>query len=193
MLYVAGFPCAEVSVREMSEYLPAKLIICYFEAFDNIRRGPYDNIFAIVIGKGFVNSALNAVRVDSEEEACIKAKEYILKLYGISKSEIFAFGILVDSSVFLAKKHVEIYGNIVPLPLSEYMIFKYFLAFSGQRHYFSPVKIRKFCYVRDLHSHDNIEGNISVHISNLNHRIERAYGKPFIKSKRYVGYYSLDL
>ncbi len=193
MLYKAGYPCAEVSVKEIGDFLPAKLIVCYYEAFDNIRRGPYDNIFAIVIGKGFVNSALNAVRVDNEEEACIKAKEYIRKLFGIGESETYEFGVLVDSSVFMAKKYIEIYGNIIELPISEYMIFKYFLAFAGEGYYFTPQKIRKFCYIRTLRNEDNIEGNVSVHIHNLNRAIMNVYGKTFIKAKRYIGYYALEL
>lgn len=191
MLFEAGFPCAEVAVSEIGEYLPAKLIICYYEAFDNIRRGPYDNIFAVVIGKGFVNSALNAVRVDSEKEACEKAKEYLCKIFGIGDDETFPLGVAAESAVYLSKDYFEIYGNYVDPTESEYMIFKYLLAFADQNVYLSPLKIRKFCYRRELSSSENIEGNISVHIHNLNHRLELAYGKPIIRSKRYLGYYSI--
>lgn len=190
MLYETGFPCAAVSVGEIRDFLPAKLIICYFEAFDNIRRGPYDNIFAIVIGNGFVNSALNAIRVENEEEACAEAKKYLHKLFGIGKEETFPFGVLAEDVIFFAKKYFEIYGNVVKPTMSEYMVFKYLLAFAGEDVYFSPMKIRKFCYIRELHRTDNLEGNISVHIHNLNESTTKAYGKPVIRSKRYRGYYS---
>lgn len=189
MLFTSGFPCATARPCELQDFLPVKLIIAYFEVFDEIRHGPYDSIFVIVIGKGFVNSALNAVRVDTEEEACKKALEYILELYSIGVDRRFPFGVLVDPAVFLSQKHFELYGNIVEPTVSEYMIFKYLLAFSDRQYYFTPEKIRKFCYIRELRGNKNLEGNISVHISNLNHKISTAYRKTLIRSRRYYGYY----
>lgn len=188
-LFAAGYPCAAMRPAEICDCQPIKLIIAYFPVFDEIRHGPYDDIFMIVIGKGFVNSALNAVRVDTEDAACRMAREYLLKLYGMDGSRCFPFGVLADPAVFLSKKHCEIYGNIIEPTVSEYMIFKYLLAFAKQKHTFSPEIIRRFCYIRELHGKRNLDGNISVHISNLNSKIEKACGRTLIRSKRYYGYY----
>lgn len=191
-LFSEGYPCAAVCPSEIHDCLPVKLIIAYYAVFDEIRHGPYDDIFAIVIGSGFVNSALNAIRVDTEEEACRMARDYLMNLYSIDERRCFPFGVLADPAVFLAKKHFEIFGNIVEVTVSEYMIFKYLLAHASQKYYFSPEKIRKFCYIRELHGNGNLDGNISVHISNLNSKIENACGRTIIRSRRYYGYY-LDM
>jgi len=188
-IFSAGYPCTTASVKEIWDLQPVKLIVCDYEAFNELRHGPYDHIFAVVIGNGFVNSALNAQRVRDEEEALEAVKAFFLRTMKIGASNEFPFGILTTDSVFFSFQHFELFGNIIQPKTSEYMIFKYLYAFSEQKQYFPSEKIRRFCYARALQSEENTDGNIAVHISSLNRTIRKVYGKQLIRSVRYKGYY----
>ena len=191
-IFTAGYPCSVMTVEELSQNKPIKLIVAYYSVFDKLRRQPFDDVFAVVIGDGFVNSALNAVRVDNEDEAVDVLKSHLLRIFGLTSRNILPFGILGNCGIFWSKKHFEIYGNIIEPTLSEYMILKYLVAVADTGQYISSEKIRRFCYVRDLAIAKNIDGNIAAHISNLNKKLKEVYGKQIIKPKRYCGY-SIDL
>jgi len=188
-IFTAGFPCAALDIHELAEFKPIRIIVTFCDMFDDLRHMPFDEIFAVVIGNGFVNSALNAVRANNEDEALVLMKRHLLKISGITERNMLPFGILTDYGVFWSKKHFEVYGNIVEPTLSEYMIFKYLASVADPKQFIASEKIRRFCYVRDLADARNIDGNIAAHISNLNSKLNRSYGKRLIKTKRYRGYY----
>ncbi len=188
-LFAAGVPCVLSTVRELKEFRPFDLIVTYYDAFDSLRHGPYDDVHALVIGKGFVNSALNARRVDSERECVQAALDYLLEYRGIEDEQIFDGGIVSEDGIFFANKHFEVFGNAVIPTLSEYMIFKYLYAYRDSNRYFTPEQIRRYCYPRSLKGGGSLEGNIAVHVTNLNRKLTQAYGVPLIRSRRYRGYY----
>ncbi len=188
-LFAAGIPCVVSSIRELKEQRPFDLIITYYEAFDNLRRGPYDDVFALVIGKGFVNSALNARRVENERECVKAALDYLLQYYGVEEAQILPGGVVSEDGIFFADKHFEVFGNAVVPTLSEYMIFKYLYVNRDRKGYLTPEQIRRYCYARSLRGGGSVEGNIAVHVTNLNRKLTEAYGLPLIRSKRYCGYY----
>ena len=188
-LFTEGIPCAVALKSDLMKCRPINVIITYYDAFENLRNRPFDDIFAIVIGNGFVNSALNAKSVSDESAAISMAKSFLLKKYGVEDRQCLPFGIISNRGVFFAKKHFEIFGNIVKPTVSEYMIFKYLYAFADTAYCFGCENIRRFCYVRNTTASGNIEGNIAAHISNLNSKLSACYGNHLIRPKRSKGYY----
>ena len=59
-LYRMGCPAAVCAIPEYRTHLPARLIVTFTDALDALRQTPLDHLHAIVLGNGFVNSALNA-------------------------------------------------------------------------------------------------------------------------------------
>ncbi len=186
LLLDLGCPASVSAVSDIKQHLPIKLIITFCDVFDDLRRTPYDNIFAIVIGNGFVNSALNAKRADTTEAALSLARDYLYKQNGIDSTCVFPFGI-IKNALFFANMFFEIYGNIVTPTDREYLIFKYLIACTDGDRCADADMIKKFCYPASSHEH---RGNVvAAHISNLNKKIQISYGKKLIRSKRYKGYY----
>jgi len=188
-LFTAGFPCASLVPDELDAKCPVKLIITYPELFDELRHRPLDDIFIIVVGGGFINSALNAAAAEDYDDILTMARARLRKVFSLTDRNMFAFGVLSNRGVFYTKKHFEVYGNIVIPTVSEYMIFKFLISCAGEDKYIPSSTIRRFCYVRDLANAKNIDGNIAAHISNLNSKLLRAYGRHLIRMKRNCGYY----
>ena len=184
-----GCPCAVSKISGISEYLPLKLIITFYDQFDNVRRTPYDNIFVIALGRGFVNSALNAVDAADEDELVVEMKNFLYRDANITSKRKFAFGVVEPkNNIFFSKYFVEIYGRRFVLTSVEYLIFKYLVAFEGTKYYFESEKIAKFCYDNRKLGEEILSNKISVHINHINDKIRKANGKPFIKAKRFLGY-----
>lgn len=186
-----GCPCAVAKISDISEYLPLKLIVTFYDRFNDVRRTPYDSIFVIALGHGFVNSALNAIDVDTEEELLAEMRRFLLKEAGISQKRTFSFGVVEPkNNIFYSKYFVELYGKRFVLTQSEYLIFKYLTAFSGSGKFFEPGKIASFCYDNRKLGRELVSNKISVHINHINDKIKKANGRPFIGAKRYRGYYA---
>lgn len=181
-----GCPCAVSEITEIRSYLPLKLIITFCDVFDSVRRTPFDDVFVIAIGNGFVNTALNAKRADDVDHAILQARQYLYRSAGIENEDITSSGVFA-SSLFFGERFFEIYGNMVEPTETEYMIFKYLVSSASKNHCAAADKIRRFCYP---FSDEDISSNlISAHISNLNRKIVNAYGKKLVHSKRFMGYY----
>lgn len=185
LLLDLGCPAAVCAFSDIKSYLPVKIIITYCDVFDDLRHTPYDNIFALVIGDGFVNTALNAKRMDSTDMALHYLREFLYKDSGIDKDNRFPFGVVVGE-VFFGNNFFEIYGNMVMPTDREYLIFKYLWSASKLNLYANVDMIQKYCYPASSKHSSNI---VSVHISNLNRKIEESYGKRVIESQRFKGYY----
>lgn len=188
-LFTAGFPCASLVPDDLDSKCPVKLIITYPELFEELRHRPLDDIFMIVIGGGFINSALNAASAEDFDDVLSMTQVKLRKAFSLTERNMFAFGVLSNRGVFYSKKHFEVYGNIVVPTISEYMIFKFLISFAGEGRYMPSSTIRRFCYVRDLANAKNVDGNIAAHISNLNSKLLHAYGRHLVRMKRNRGYY----
>ena len=186
-----GCPCAVSRISEISDYLPLKLIITFYDRFDDVRRTPYDAIFVIALGRGFVNSALNAVNAVDEDCLIEEMRKYLYKDAGITQKRRFAFGVVdPKNNIFFSKYFLELYGKRFCLTASEYMIFKYLTAFAGTGKYFPPEKVAEFCYDNRKLGQELVSNKISVHINHINDKIKKSNGTPFIRAKRFRGYYA---
>ncbi len=179
-------PCAVCSISEIRDYLPAWFIITFCDVFDDLRRAPYDDIFALVIGDGFVNTALNAARVSSDTEALQRSLDLIKQRIGVTQSHSLPFGVL-NRSVFFCDYFIESRGSIIPLTDIEMRIFRYIFLCSADNRYAAADMIRKYCYSAAAREHS---GNvISVHIANINKKSCEILGQKLIGSMRHSGYY----
>ena len=184
-LFRAGIPTAISVPSTIKKFAPFKLIITFTDVFEQIRRLPYDDIFVVAIGNGFVNTALNAVGIDNIDNAISYAKNHLFEQFEISESALFQSGICF-SGVFLSEKFFQLFGNIVIPTDTEYMIFKYLLFCTNENTLTTTSTIAAFCYS----SQKKIDSNVlAAHISNINKKIYDSYGKKIIKSKRFEGYY----
>ena len=186
MLYRAGCPAAVLALSDYREIMPARLIVTFTDALDALRKTPLDDLHAIALGEGFVNSALNAQSLRNEDELPKVIRRELLIRSGIGSDAVTPFGVFAHPSVFLAKDFFEIRGFRVEPTKAEYMIFKYLMSDYGRGRYLPPEVILKFCFpsnkLRDESS------AISVHISNLNKKARNACGDGIIETMRYSGY-----
>ena len=93
-IFDRGCPCAVSGVDDIQSQFPVKVIITFADVFGEIRRRAVDDVLVVAIGIGFVNSALNAVRVDTPDEALETAYAYIIGSIGVENADRFAFGVL---------------------------------------------------------------------------------------------------
>ncbi len=186
-IFHAGFPCAVAKISEIADYLPIHMIVTFTDVFDDVRRTPYDNLFVLALGNGFVNSALNGRSVPSEEEIIPAIKKFLYDSFHIENNQILPFGVCLGR-VFFSADFLEIYGNPIELTTVEYMIFKYLYAFSKEEIYFSAENIYRFCFPKVLEYTEKCNNTVSVHIFNLNQKFLDVYGQSAVKKKRFLGY-----
>lgn len=186
MLYRAGCPAAVLALSDYRQSMPARMIVTFTDALDVLRRTPLDDLHAIAIGEGFVNSALNAQALRNEKDLPEAVRRELLARSGIGSDAVTPFGVFGHPSVFFSKDFFEIRGFRIEPTKAEYMIFKYLMSDYGNGRYLPPDVILKFCFpsnkLRDESS------AISVHISNLNKKARNACGEGIIETMRYSGY-----
>lgn len=184
-----GCPCALTTVSGIREYLPVKLIITYCDLFDEVRRTPWDSVFVIAIGHGFVNTALNAKRAETEELAMKTMWEFLLNDAGVEKPDRLPFGVSIAGKYFFAEGFFEIYGNMVIPTATEYRIFRYLFASSDRDHTAEAGKIFRFCLPDEEWIDGDTANHVAVHVANLNRKLKAVCGKRLIRAKRNCGYY----
>lgn len=187
-LFSRGYPCACCGIPDIGKYLPAKLIVTFTDVFDSVRRTPYDDIFVIAIGTGFVNSVLNASRALNEEELMQLINKKLCD--GMKR---FPFGLKVSDSMFISNYFVEINGKAITLTQTEFMIFKYLYSFAGKDVLAQSDSVYHYCYGEYKISEDKIPNNIAVNVKKINDKFSKALPEPVIKSKRGKGYYLVEI
>lgn len=183
-LYRMGCPAAVCAIPEYRTHLPARLIVTFTDALDALRQTPLDHLHAIVLGNGFVNSALNAqaLRDDRELPAVIRRELY--KSSGITRET--PFGVFGHPDVFFADEFMEVHGCRIRPIHAEYMIFKYLMSDFGSGRYIPPETILKFCFPSNKLRDDS--ASIPVHISTLNKKARESCGMAIIETMRFSGY-----
>ncbi len=189
MIFKAGYPCVVSEIEEITDYRPLKLIVSFDDVYESVRKTPNDDIFMIVIGEGFVNSALGAKHTYTAEEAVSEIESYIYSVYSITDEKKSAFGFNFTPSLFFSKDFFAINGNVIEPTVSEYMIFKYLIAFASTDNCFTAEKICKFCLSEKSFEKLTNSNIVSVHIANINKKIEAVYRERVIRSHRGRGYY----
>jgi len=177
-----GYLCAAANAGQLKKLMPIRLIVTFMDQFDIIRRMPYDDIPVVVFGEGFVNRALNAVKANGIKELLLKIGQMLVRVYGLEQREVYpGGGIFIFPGVFLAAHQLIVYGSKVDYTATELMILKC-LILSGE-HYRSAEQIAAYCFEENL-----TEGNIRVHICNINRKAERILPNPLVVSRTGLGY-----
>ncbi len=186
----AGYPCACCTVPEIGRFLPLLRIITYIDVLDAVRHTPYDDIRALVIGTGFVNSVLNADQVTGEEDVLPAVEQIVCEFYHVRPEWILQFGMFYDDGVFMADDFFQIFGNIIVPTEREYMIYKYLQMTSRAWDYVPPERICRFCYRASKipETEEEAAKNLAVHVTNLNRKSQKVMKCHIIESKRFIGY-----
>ncbi|MBQ8185445.1 MAG: helix-turn-helix domain-containing protein [Clostridia bacterium] len=185
-LYSAGCPAAFGEISDYRNARPARLIVTFTDVLDAVRQTPLDDLYAIALGDGFVNSALNAERLTDSSRLTETVKRRLLTQAEIEGKRITAFGVFGHPGVFFAKDFFEVCGNRIVPTKAEYMIFKYLMSDIDSGRCIPPEQIQRYCYPSN--KLDDESAAIAVHISNLNRKAEEACGYHIIESVRYQGY-----
>ena len=183
-----GCPCAVSAVSEIRDYLPVLLIVTYCDVFDDLRRTPHEDIFALVIGNGFVNTALNARRTESEDSAVEDIRSFLYRQNGMEGNRILPSGVFAENELFLSAFFFEIRGLRVCPAETEYLMFKYLLNFRKPGLYADAEKIAAFCCSDPAMKPESLRNTVTVQIASLNRKLERIWGHKPIHAKRSLGY-----
>lgn len=194
-VYNAGFPCAVAKISDISDYLPLVRILTFTDVFDDLRRTPYDHIRVISIGMGFVNSALNAQRLEKEELLLPELERVRDEFFHVKPEWIRQFGKFYDDGIFMSKEFFQVYGSIVEPTEREYRIFHYLQVVSRLCKYVPAERVCRFCYPASKIPKDETTAakNLAVHVANLNQKCSESMGYHLIEAKRFIGYRLIKL
>lgn len=177
-----GFPCAvSFPPYTVSHLRPVVCILTFHDAIDVVRRCPLDDVPALVLGEGFVNSLFHA-EVFAEEEAMLaRMEEYIFAFLGTKKEEYFGFPGYILSGGFAVTK-LAIYYRLFPLVLTERekRIFLTILSAPAHPHSYRRIEAYAFPYPYREHTYE-IEGTISSQISAINKEAMAKTGRKMIR------------
>lgn len=162
-----------------------QLIITYHDVINKVRQMPFDQTQAVVIGRGFVNSALNTVHCLNEDEAIMYALDSIARPWE-EQGFTTQFGVFVTPGVFLTREFIEVYGNAVPLTVSEHHIIKYLAMPVCRRRPVEASVIARYCLNGCGGERSN---SVAAHISRINSKLSEHYGSRLIRSINRRGYY----
>lgn len=188
----AGYPCAFCVVSEISNYLPLWRIITFIDVFDDVRRTPYDNVRVLVIGNGFVNSALNADRIDSEDEVLPAVTKAVHEYFHVQPDWFYQFGVFYDDGVFISDDYgfFLVFGNMIVPTKREFLIYKYLQMTARACDYSPAERVCRFCWptAKIPKSEKEASQNIAVHVMNLNRKSMEVMSRSLIETRRYSGY-----
>ncbi len=180
-MLTGGIPAAVSALSSIRPFLPVRLLVTFTDVFDDLRRLPTDPIFCIAIGQGFVNSALHAVRVDSEEEAIRAVRQHL------ALENDAGFGSHLTPEIFRGPGFYEIRGHTIVFTAYEERLFLCLVFAQGRC--VTPEMIRAFCSPGDREGPADGANGIAVHVHHLNAKLTPALGERPIREKRFFGYY----
>ena len=181
-----GIPCAFATPRELAACLPAVLIVTFTDILDDVRHMPCDHVFALAIGDGFVNTALNAARVPTEDEIVDAAWMELHKRLEMPQENRTPFGWFLSQDCFVARDFLELRGVTVPVTYAEKLIFLY-LHFCAAVNTLVPAgKIARI--YGNIPEDEDASGRVSALVSHLNRKLTEALGHPPIRFRRGAGY-----
>ena len=187
-----GTPAAVSAPSSVKDLLPAAGIIVWQEAFDELRHTPCDKVFAAVIGDGFVNTALNAARADSETAAYALLLKKLPDALGMPANGRTAFGFYLTPRLFFADRFAEWRGRIIPLTATERRILLYLVS-SARTVPASASKIARFCYPEARIGGAGEDNRIAAQICGINRKFAEAAGERVLRERRREGYYASDI
>lgn len=189
-IFEAGYPCAFCEVSEIADYVPVIEIITFMDVLDDVRRTPFDNIHVLVLGSGFVNSALNARAVPPDKDLLIVLRNSLYRFFNVQLYWLDRRGVFFDDGVYMMENKFIIFGNPITPTKREYNIFKYLQVAAKLCDYVPAWRICRFCYPAKKmpKSEDEASRNLAVHIANLNRKTYNIMHCYLIEVKRFIGY-----
>ncbi len=159
------------------------MIVTDVENVDAIRTLPYDNVPVIAYGVGFVNRAMNAVRVETVDNL-FQEINHTLQRFVMEKGmdTPSGDGIFCAPGVYVTWDAVFVYGARFELTELGLLILRC-LIFSGM-HYRNADQLAAYCCT----SENKNSANIRVHVSLINELASFRLPKPLIECKYGTGY-----
>ena len=182
-----GIPAAASALSSIRDCLPARFFVTFTDVFDDLRRLPFGEIFCVAVGEGFVNSALNAVRVPDPESAADEVWDRLPALLGNRVAARSSFGIHLTPEIFRGAGFYEIRGHTVVFTPSEERVFLYLLAATDAGHCAPPAVIRAYCASGEASSDD--ANAASALVCAVNRKLEEVSDGRAFREKRLAGYY----
>ncbi|MBR4959984.1 MAG: hypothetical protein IKY52_03715 [Clostridia bacterium] len=180
-----GYPCAVSFYPYATDHLrPVLCILTFQDAIDIIRSSPLDDIPALVLGSGFINSLFQAEQFPTEDAMLARMEEILFAYLGTEKR------IYAGTPVYYLKKgfsvnELQIFYRMTCLKLTEreQRILKLILYAPEEIHSFRRIEAYTFPYPY-AENILNVTNTISVQISSINRKAARYTARKFLKYRR---------
>lgn len=177
-----GFPCAVSFPPFAVDHLrPVLCILTFADAVDVIRRSPLDDVPALAIGSGFVNSLMNTKLFETEEEMLSFMEDYITSELCIQPKLYYGIpGHMLPSGFILTK--LQIYYRLFSLDLTEreQRILRTILYAPDHPHTYRNIEAYAFPYPYKDTVFD-IENTITAQISSINRKAIKNAGRKILR------------
>jgi len=176
-----GFPCAVSFPPYAVDHLrPVLCILTFLDAVDTVRRSPLEDVPALVLGEGFVNSLFHARTFPTEEAMLAEMETMVYAHLHTEKRICFGLAGCILPSGFVINE-LQIYYRLFPLQLTEResRILRVILADPEQKHSYRRIEAYAFPYPY----HENIyavSDTISAQISSINRKAAASAGKKIL-------------
>lgn len=173
-----GFPCAVSFPPYAVDHLrPVLCILTFLDAIDTVRHSALEDVPALVLGEGFVNSLFHARTFATEEAMLAVMEDMVYEHLRTVKGTYFGLSGYILPSGFVVNE-LQIYYRIFPLYLKERekRILKVILSDPEQKHSYRRIEAYAFPYPYHENPHD-ADGTIASQISSINRKAEANTGK----------------
>ncbi|MBQ8402132.1 MAG: hypothetical protein IJX14_09410 [Clostridia bacterium] len=184
-----GFPCAVSFPPYAVDHLrPVLCILTFLDAIDVVRRSPLEDIPALVLGEGFVNSLFHARTFAAEEQMLARMEDMIFEHFHTEKRLYFGIPGYILPNGFVVNA-LQIYYRIFHLDLTERekRILQVLLFAPEHCHSYRRIEAYSFPYPYHENTAD-VTGTISAQISNINRKAVQNAGKRLIRYSAEGGY-----
>ena len=180
-----GYPCAVSFYPYAADHLrPVLCILTFQDAIDVVRSSPLDDIPALVLGSGFVNSLFQAEQFTTEEAMLARMEEILFTYLGTEK-RIYA-GV---PGYYLPKgfsvNELQIFYRITCLKLTEreQRILKLILYAPEAIHSFRRIEAYTFPYPY-AENIMNVTNTITAQISSINRKASMYTARKILKYRK---------
>jgi len=177
-----GFPCAVSFPPYTVEHLrPVLCILTFLDAIDVVRRSPLEDVPALVLGEGFMNSLFHAHMCSTEEEMMAELEEMVYTHLKTEKCTYFGIPGYILPSGF-AVNELQVYYRLFALDLTERekRILKVILCDPDQKHSYRRIEAYAFPYPYHETAYE-VSDTISAQISSINRKAVKNAGKRILQ------------
>ena len=177
-----GFPCAVSFPPYAVEHLrPVLCILTFLDAIDTVRRSALEDVPALVLGEGFVNSLFHARTFATEEAMLTELENRIYAHLHAERGTFFGIPGYILPTGF-AVNELQVYYRMFSLGLTERekRILKVILADPGEKHSYRRIEAYAFPYPYHENTYD-VSGTIAAQISTINRKAAENAGKRILQ------------